>query len=168
MSPRAQSRDDTPAANTGVRNGITAKRGVRVRGSRAAAGWPVRAAQPLRPSPATQHHGAAVRPSIAGEMRGNHPAASGSSSACQALLDDVGSAHRSPDALSPSPAQPPTVCSRQSHQASRSGSCRRQRRAFKLNREPRRIAAPLRAYAHARVLVANSSRLSSDSPSAVR
>ena len=26
--------------------------------------------QPLRPSPATQHHGAAVRPSISREMRG--------------------------------------------------------------------------------------------------
>ncbi len=70
MSPRAQSRDDTPAANTRVRNGITAKRGVRVRGSRAIAGVPVRAAQPLRPAPATQHHGAVVRPSLSGEMRG--------------------------------------------------------------------------------------------------
>jgi hypothetical protein len=44
-----------------VRNGITAKRGVRVRGSRAAAGWPVRAAQPLRPSPSPRHHEASVR-----------------------------------------------------------------------------------------------------------
>ncbi len=52
MSPRAQSRDDTPRRRTHVcEAACRPKRGVRVRGSRAAAGWPVRAAQPLRPSP---------------------------------------------------------------------------------------------------------------------
>jgi hypothetical protein len=52
MSPCVQSRDDTPGRRTHrEQNGMSAKRWVRARGSRAEAGLPVRAAQPLRPSP---------------------------------------------------------------------------------------------------------------------
>ena len=121
---------------------MSAKRWVRVRGSRAAAGVPVRAAQPLRPSPAPSTmnqpcvHPDGVVARLRRKTRRSRPLGSGSSSAFRAPQDcsaagraqghaDVGSAHTQPAAVSPRLAQRRAAYSPRSCPAPRSGSCRR-------------------------------------------
>src|SRR5664279_2428862 len=125
------------AADPPLRNGISANRGVAMRGSRAEAGSPVRAAQPLRPS--SPPHIIMVPSQWVGrrpiEAAPDRRAEAGSSSAdpvppdCSVAVPErdrngVDAAHSRPAALSPRPALRRAACCPRSCQAARSGSCR--------------------------------------------